>query len=117
MIQELSEQEKCVNISDLAEKYEVSERTVRNDLNTINDILRKHKLDMVKLEKGGQIIRGDGFSDVLSYIQLFERQNIAETTVIGVIYLICIVVSVYYSGGKRHNFNHSIFLHKNEKDF
>lgn len=26
MIQELSEQEKCVNISDLAEKFEVSER-------------------------------------------------------------------------------------------
>ena len=68
IIQELSEQEKCVNISDLAEKYEVSERTIRNDLNTINDILRKHKLDMVKLEKGGQIIRGDGFSDVLSYV-------------------------------------------------
>lgn len=68
IIQELSEREKYVNISDLAEKYEVSERTVRNDLNTINDILRKHKLDIIKLEKGGQVIRRDGFSDVLAYV-------------------------------------------------
>lgn len=68
IIRELSEREKYVNISDLAEKFQVSERTVRNDLNTINDILRKHKLDIVKLEKGGQVIRRDGFSDVLAYV-------------------------------------------------
>lgn len=34
------------------------------------------------------------------YIQLFERQNIVGTMAIGVIYLICIIVSVYYSRWK-----------------
>ncbi len=68
IIQELSILEKCVNIAGLAEKFEVSERTVRNDLNAINNILKKQKLDAVKLERGGQIIRGDRFPAILDFI-------------------------------------------------
>lgn len=68
IIQELNQLEKCINIADLAKKFEVSERTVRNDLNAINDILKKHKLNIVTLEKGGRIIRGENFPDVLAYV-------------------------------------------------
>ena len=64
IIQELSQPEKCVNIANLAEKFKVSERTVRNDLNTINDILKKNNLDIVRLEKGRQIIREDTFPNI-----------------------------------------------------
>lgn len=41
IIQELGDPEKYINIMELAAKFAVSERTVRNDLNTINDILKK----------------------------------------------------------------------------
>lgn len=68
MIRELSRPDDRINIAGLAEKFEVSERTVRNDLNAINDILKKHKQDAVRLEKGGWIIRGNSFPDVLTYI-------------------------------------------------
>lgn len=68
IIQELSQPEKCVNIANLAEKFKVSERTVRNDLNTINDILKKNNLDIVRLEKGRQIIREDTFPNILDFI-------------------------------------------------
>ena len=68
IIQELNQLEKCINIADLAKKFEVSERTVRNDLNAINDILKKHKLNIVTLEKGGRIIRGENIPDVLAYV-------------------------------------------------
>lgn len=68
IIQELSQPEKCVNIANLAEKFEVSERTVRNDLNAINDILKNHKLDIMRLKKGGQIIREDTFPNILGFI-------------------------------------------------
>lgn len=69
MIQELSELDKKINITELAEKFEVSERTIRNDLNSINDILRKHKIDFIRLEKGGQVIRKNTFPEVLAYLE------------------------------------------------
>lgn len=68
MIQELGRTEKNFYIADLAEKFEVSQRTVRNDLNAINDILKEHKLSALKLEKGGRIIRADSFLEVLAYV-------------------------------------------------
>lgn len=68
IIQELSKPERCIHISGLAEKYTVSERTVRNDLNAINDILKKHGLTVVKLEKGGRIVRDEQFLEILDFI-------------------------------------------------
>lgn len=68
IIQELSNLEKKIDIADLAAKYEVSQRTVRNDINAINDILKDHKLIELKLEKGGQIIRDRSFHEILYYV-------------------------------------------------
>lgn len=68
IIQQLSNLEKKICIADLAAKYEVSQRTVRNDINAINDILKDHKLIELKLEKGGKIIRDSGFHEILQYI-------------------------------------------------
>ena len=41
IIQELCIPEKPVSISELAGQFGVSQRTIRNDLNTINDILKR----------------------------------------------------------------------------
>lgn len=68
IIRELSKPGKIMNIADLAEMFEVSERTVRNDLNAINDILKKHGLDIMTLKKGGRIIRNDNFPDILDFV-------------------------------------------------
>ncbi|MDO5765933.1 MAG: HTH domain-containing protein [Elusimicrobiales bacterium] len=68
IIQELSNLEKKIGIADLAAKYEVSQRTVRNDINAINDMLKAHKLIELKLEKGGKIIRDRSFHEILHYI-------------------------------------------------
>lgn len=65
IIQELGNLEKMIDIADLAAKYEVSQRTIRNDINAINDMLKEHKLTELKLEKGGRIIRDESFYDIL----------------------------------------------------
>lgn len=69
VIYELSNLEKKVNMVDLAKEFQISQRTVRNDLNTINDILKEHKLPVLRLEKGGWIVREDDFSQVLGYVE------------------------------------------------
>lgn len=69
MIHELSKLNKSINITELARRFEVSERTVRNDLNAINDILGKHQLNGIKLEKGGQVIREEDFPKILAYVE------------------------------------------------
>lgn len=68
IIQELSNLEKKIGIDDLAAKYGVSQRTVRNDIKAIDGILKDHKLMELKLEKGGQIIRDRDFHEVLHYV-------------------------------------------------
>lgn len=39
------------SISSLAEKFKVSQRTIRNDLNVINDFLRENQVRRGKAEK------------------------------------------------------------------
>lgn len=68
VIQELSRPEQQVSLADLAETYEISQRTVRNDLNAINDLLQEHGLAAVQLQKGGQIIREPDFQELLIYL-------------------------------------------------
>lgn len=68
VIRELSRTEESINIAELSEKFKVSQRTVRNDLNAINDILKSHGLDILRLEKGGLIIREASFPSVLGYV-------------------------------------------------
>lgn len=68
IIHELCQLKKSVHISDLAAQFSVSERTIRNDLNTINDALNSHGIPPLQLEKGGYIIRDGHFPDILSHL-------------------------------------------------
>lgn len=67
MVRELSQTGE-MTIADLADKFSVSQRTIRNDLNSINDMLNEHELEQMQLKSGGRIIREDDFSSLISYI-------------------------------------------------
>lgn len=51
--------EKTFRISELAEKFQVSERTIRNDINDVNDFLEQHELSSVKLGSNGTLLVED----------------------------------------------------------
>ena len=68
IIHELCAPEKPISISGLAGQFGVSQRTIRNDLNTINDILNENELLELKLKSGGQIIRDPSFDQILSFV-------------------------------------------------
>lgn len=68
IIRELGNVEKEMTIKGLAESFGVSQRTIRNDLNTINDALRENGLQEVILKRGGIIIRKADFPEVLNFV-------------------------------------------------
>lgn len=68
IINELNQLDRLVQISDLAEQFQVSQRTIRNDLNAINEILRENHLGELELKSGGQIHRGEDFSQILNLV-------------------------------------------------
>lgn len=68
IIQELGNVEKEMTIKGLAESFGVSQRTIRNDLNTINDALKENGLQEVILKRGGIITRKDDFPEVLNFV-------------------------------------------------
>lgn len=68
IIHELSAPGKKISISGLAEQFGVSQRTIRNDLNTINEALNENQLPELKLISGGQIIRDVSFEKILSFV-------------------------------------------------
>ena len=88
IIQELIKSKNTIRIADLAETFKVSQRTIRNDLNAINDILRENGFRELELQSGGRIIRDKEFSGILSYVSMGnfydyklskeERKNIAS---------------------------------------
>ena len=41
MIRKLSKTEQEISLTELAEEFQISQRTVRNDLNAINDLLKE----------------------------------------------------------------------------
>lgn len=55
----LMDLEKTFRISELAEKFQVSERTIRNDINDVNDFLEQHELSLVKLGSNGTLLVED----------------------------------------------------------
>lgn len=90
IIADLSEIEKTISIDDLAQKYNVSQRTIRNDLTAINDILSENDLDEIELIAGGKIQRKDSFAhiqyflteqDLYSY-KLSKEERIAVASVL-----------------------------------
>lgn len=66
IIHELCRPNAEASIGSLAEKFQVSQRTIRNDLNTINDTLREQSLEELKLKSGGVIRKGKDFEKILS---------------------------------------------------
>lgn len=68
MIYELYSANSEISIGSLAEKFKVSQRTVRNDLSAINDLLRENQLGEVRLKSGGKISCGEDFEKILLLI-------------------------------------------------
>lgn len=93
IINELNKIDKNISLADLAKQFEVSQRTIRNDLNAINEILRENQLSELELRSGGQIYRTKEFSEILplvsdkdyySYkLSKEERKRIASAMLIG----------------------------------
>ena len=92
IIQVLAESEKEYTIRDLAGEYSCSERTIRNDLNSISDLLRENGLTELTLKHGGRIIRAEDFRRILpevtggdfySYkLSVAERKKIASSMLV-----------------------------------
>lgn len=68
MIQKLACLEQPLTLSELSEGFHISQRTVRNDLNTVNDLLKQQNLSRLKLGKGGAILREEDFPEILGSI-------------------------------------------------
>lgn len=64
IIHELIGNEELMTLSELAEKFEVSQRTIRNDLKLINELLKEMDLGKIRLV-GGRIICPSSFGQVL----------------------------------------------------
>lgn len=68
IIYELCRPQAEITISRLAEKYKVSPRTVRNDLNAISSLLEENRLNGLHLKSGGVVCREDDFEKILPFL-------------------------------------------------
>ena len=57
-----------MTIEELSNRFQVSSRTIRNDLNTINDSLVKNGLSETSLKSGGRICRNQDFINLLPLV-------------------------------------------------
>lgn len=67
MIHELCDSKEN-SLEKFAEKFQVSQRTIRNDLNLINDLLKENFLGTVELMKGGVIQIPEDFEKIRSIL-------------------------------------------------
>lgn len=51
------------SLNNLAIKLSVSERTIRNDLNEVNHLLKQNGMSQIKLKSGGILELPNSFSD------------------------------------------------------
>lgn len=58
------------NIHDLEKQFNVSNRTVRNDLKLINTILEENNLNKLEVRQGGCIYKGEDFNEIIRYIDI-----------------------------------------------
>lgn len=65
IIRKLSKTEQEISLKELAEEFQISQRTVRNDLNAINDLLTEQALTNLQLGRGGRILRQEDFPEIL----------------------------------------------------
>ena len=70
IINDLANLERTSTIDGLTEKYGVSSRTIRNDLNAINEILTEGGLTPLELRKGGEIHCSLDFVQILDFINM-----------------------------------------------
>lgn len=68
IVQKLSAGKKESSIAELAEEFGVSQRTIRNDLNAINDVLKENGLQRLKLKRGGIIRVREDFAEVIACV-------------------------------------------------
>lgn len=68
IIHELSKNSKNQTIDSLAKQFDVSQRTIRNDLKAINELLDEIGTPELELKTGGVIIVHSEFNNVLSYV-------------------------------------------------
>lgn len=68
IIYELCRADSNISINSLAEKHKVTQRTIRNDLNAVNDLLRENHLGELQLNPGGIICRNSDFEEILPFI-------------------------------------------------
>ena len=67
IIENLLNREDMPSIAALAEKYDVSQRTIRNDIKAINDVLSEHQLTVLEIRSGGMIQKAADFDEIRSY--------------------------------------------------
>lgn len=68
IIYELCGPDSKITISSLAEKYSVSQRTIRNDLHAVSGLLRENGLNELQLKSGGIVCREDDFEKLLPFL-------------------------------------------------
>ena len=61
----MSESKGSVTIADLASTFDVTQRTIRNDLNEISDLLEQNDYPRLSFESGGQVVLPENFGQVL----------------------------------------------------
>ena len=61
----LSESKGPLTIANLASTFDVTQRTIRNDLNEISDLLEQNDYPRLSFESGGQIVLPENFGQVL----------------------------------------------------
>lgn len=68
MIKLLSTSKGELSLNDLAQQFQVSQRTIRNDLNEINGMLKQNKLPQIQLKSRGRLELPDTFADSVSLL-------------------------------------------------
>ena len=60
----LSESKEPVTIGELASTFEVTQRTIRNDLNELSDLLEQNNYPRLSFESGGQIVLPENLGQI-----------------------------------------------------
>lgn len=68
MIRHLASSRSEMSLQSLADQFDVSQRTVRNDLKEINGFLAEHGLSELQLKSGGRIEKGNDFEEALAHL-------------------------------------------------
>lgn len=61
--------ERDCTVQELSNHFQVSQRTIRNDLHTINDWLKSNGLDYLDLQRGGVIVKEESFGLAQDYLE------------------------------------------------